>query len=297
MRLNHTAFNATFPTFFLGIAAAFQLVAFFIYFGKEPDWIVTVLFCILTAGTYLLNRVSDKEDKFNNILRWRFFNETRLKTITWTTISILTLIIPVITLAALNRYNTALQFAAISIIGFTYTIKIIPILQRKKLNWISLKDVPEVKNLVVCTLWSGSAIVITASILDISIFRQDLLLLFITFFISTCNNTITSDARDIHGDRMRNIQTIPAKIGLKNTFKVLSFLSAVGIFLISMGFISGLVNVYLTAFSLFIVIWSYITAVPQYIKIVSLPKPVAELFMDSYVFLVAIGLIIIGIYR
>lgn len=295
MRLTHTAFTATFPTFFLGLAAASQLIAFFIYFGRKPDWVVAAFFCILTAGTYLLNRISDKEDKFNNILRWRFFNETPMKTAFWMTFAILTLIIPVISLILLNKYNTALQFAAISIVGVIYTIKMIPIIKKNKLDWISLKEIPPIKNLVVCTIWSGSAIVIAASMLGISIFRKDLLLLFITFFISTCNNTITSDARDIPGDQMRNIKTIPCKLGLKNTFRLLSVLSILGILLVSWCIFTGAVSISLTLFSLFIILWSYICALPQYLNFISLPKPVAELCMDSYVILIAAGLTIIGV--
>ena len=94
MRFASTAITATFPTFFLGLAASAQLIAFFVYFGLQPDWLVTGFFFVLTAGIYLLNRIFDKEDKFNNITRWRFFNLNRRRTFFWITISILTSFTP-----------------------------------------------------------------------------------------------------------------------------------------------------------------------------------------------------------
>jgi 4-hydroxybenzoate polyprenyltransferase len=72
MRLTHTAFTATFPTFFLGLAAAFQITALYVYHGHKPDWLLTTLCFVITTGTYLLNRIFDKEDKINNVSRWNF---------------------------------------------------------------------------------------------------------------------------------------------------------------------------------------------------------------------------------
>lgn len=294
MRLTHTALTATFPTFFLGLAAALQLIAFCIYLGVQPDWTVATLFCILTAGTYLLNRVVDKEDKFNNILRWRFFNETPDKTAMWMTISILSLIIPSIALIAFKKSDTALQFAVISFISFTYTVKIIPSIKDKKICWVNLKEIPVLKNFVVCTLWSGSVIIIAASISGISVFRYDLLLLFITIFLSTCNNTIASDARDIPGDQLRNIKTVPVLIGVKNTILLLSVISSLGVILTGLLFSFGLINSYLFFFALFIIPWSYLCALSQCVKWISLPKAAVELLMDSDLLLIPVGLFIIS---
>lgn len=291
------AITATFPTLFLGLAASAQLIAFFIYFGGKPDWIVVTLFCILTSGTYLLNRVSDKEDKFNNILRWRFFNETPMKTTIWMGISILTLIIPIIVLISMNKYDTALQFATLSIIGFIYTIKIIPIIKDKKLNWINIKEIPLGKTLVVCSIWSGSAIVIASSIMNISIFRSDLLLLFISIFIGSCNNAITTDARDIPGDQMRNIKTIPSIFGLKNTFKLLSYFSITGILLICACLLTGLVDIRIALFSMLIIIWTYLCILPHYHSSFTIPKTAGELLLDSYLIVIASGLVILGILK
>jgi 4-hydroxybenzoate polyprenyltransferase len=297
MRLTNTAFNATFPTLFLGIAAAFQLIAYYFYLGVKPDWTVAVLFSLLTSGTYLLNRVMDKEDKFNNVLRWRFFNESSIKTTVWITISVLSIIVPVILLMMMKKYNTALQFAIISIIGFVYTVKIIPIFKNRNLSWINIKEIPMAKTIIVCLIWSGSAIIIAASTLDKSILRNDLLLLFISIFFGSLNNAITTDARDIPGDKMRNIVTIPSLLGIQNTFKLLSFLSIAGSLAIGSYMICGFVNVPIALFSLVIIVWSYLCILPFYRTSFSIPKAIGELLLDSYLIVIAGGLIILGIFN
>jgi uncharacterized membrane protein YwzB len=297
MRLNNTAFKATFPTFYLGIAAAFQLIAFFLYFNVQPNWLVVAMFFIATTGTYLLNRISDKEDKFNNILRWNFFNGTKSKTFIWTTVSIVALIVPIVFSLSMEKYDTAFLFAVIAIIGFIYTIKVLPISFHHSIRWISLKDIPVGKSLIVCIIWAGSALAIAATFIDIKNFQVELLLLFITIFIGTCNSTITSDALDVIGDKMRNVLTLPGMIGLKPTFIILNAINLIGISIVVFLTVQSCITPKLATFSISVILWAALSTIPQYFFTDRLPKTLNELLIDSHLLLTALGLIAFGIFQ
>jgi 4-hydroxybenzoate polyprenyltransferase len=295
MRLTHTAFNATFPTVFLGLAAAFQIVALYIYHGQKPDWVLTLLCFIITTGTYLLNRIFDKEDKINNVSRWNFYNSSILKSLFWILLSILALIGPVFLLIALNQYNLALLFGIISAIGFFYTIKMVPIFTKGKLSWTNLKSIPIGKNIIVCTIWGGGAIAISSVFLNINPFRSDLLMLFIAFFAGSCNSNIGADARDINGDTICKIKTLSNIIGFKNTFFLLSGINLSGILVELVLFSFGIGTYNLVICSIICILWAEISIIPQFTIPQHIGKITSEILADSQHLLCAPLLIVFSL--
>lgn len=264
MRLNSIAFKATFPTIFLGIAAAFQITALYIYNGHKPNWFLTFLCFVITTGTYLLNRIFDKEDKINNISRWNFFNSNLAKSLFWILLSIFALIGPFCLLISLKQYNIALLFGIIAVIGFVYTVKMIPYIKGGVLHWTNLKSIPVGKNIIVCTIWGGGAIAISSVLLNISPFRSDLMMLFITFFVGSCNSNIGADARDISGDTMCDIRTLSSIIGFKNTFVLLSAINLIGIIAVLTMFNFGIGSLKLAIASCICIAWAELSIIPQF---------------------------------
>jgi 4-hydroxybenzoate polyprenyltransferase len=194
-----------------------------------------------------------------------------------------------------KKYNTAFLFALIAIVGFIYTIKMIPLFYKQSIRWISLKDIPIGKNIIVCIIWAGSALAIAATFIDIRSSQIELILLFATFFIGNCNSTITSDARDVIGDKMRDISTLPGMIGLKNTFVILTIINISGISSILFLTMQGIVPIKLATFSLAVILWAGLCTIPQYFWTDKLPKTINELLIDSHLLLSALGLIAVGL--
>ena len=165
---------------------------------------------LITGGVYLLNRILDKEDKFNNLPRWMFFNKTLPRTMFWFLLAGSAIFGPVLLNVVSNRINVAIWFGVLSVIGIFYSVKLIPILMYKKgLQWISIKDIPIVESFVVCITWGGSGLILASAVTNVSVFRPDVLIIILTFVICNLNSTVTSDARDITGDKLRKIYTIP----------------------------------------------------------------------------------------
>ncbi|NLE00221.1 MAG: UbiA family prenyltransferase [Fibrobacter sp.] len=281
MRLTHTAFTATFPTFFLGLAAAFQITALYVYHGHKPDWLLTTLCFVITTGTYLLNRIFDKEDKINNVSRWNFFNSSIKKSVSWIFLSIAALTVPVFLLMILKQYQIALLFGIISAIGLIYTVKILPFCRNGVIYWTNLKSIPIGKNIIVCTIWGGGAIAISSVFLNINPFRSDLLMLFIAFFTGSCNSNIGADARDIDGDTMCEIKTLSSLIGFKNTFYLLSGINTAGLLTVIILYNIGIGTYNLALCSSICIIWSELSIIPQFTFPQHMGKIATEILADS----------------
>ncbi len=291
---NPTVTNAIVPILFLGSAASIQIVATSLYFEKNSDLKLISFGFIITAGIYLLNRVLDKEDKFNNLPRWQFFNGSEIRTFFWVTSSVISLIAPIGYLVVVQKYDMALLFSLITAFGLVYSVKIIPSIFDHTIRWISLKDVPLLKNLIVCVIWAGSALMLVAVSNHIALTRSDVWVIFMTFFICNMNSTITSDARDIEGDKMRNIKTLPVLIGSANTGLFLMSVNIAGLAALTLLGIKQIIPPNLCIFSGLCILWAGISTIPQYTGFFKLPKTHMELLVDSHLLLAAIGM---GTYR
>lgn len=95
-----------------------------------------------------------------------------------------------------------------------------------------LKDIFLIKNFTVAFAW---AIVVT--LLPIAYFEKDIqisaMFIFLFIFMKVFGNTVTFDVRDVPGDKLSGIRTIPIKIGVEKTkhlltiVNIFSFLSIV----------------------------------------------------------------------
>lgn len=286
--------NAVFPILFLGSAASLQLITSYLYLKSKPDFLLIILFFSLTSGIYLLNRVLDNEDKFNNLQRWRFFNETSERRNFWIIIALIALIVPVILPVMISKHSIALTLALISITGLFYSVKLLPSIHNRKILWLSIKDIPYAKPLVVCILWAGSALLIAAIDVKMHQLRADIIVIFSVMFISCLNSTLTSDVRDIDGDRLRKIYTIPALIGQNGTFLLLTSINIGAIITICVIYMLNVIDLKLLFFSISVIVWTSIAILPQYIKHQFLPKTVVELMVDSDAVISPISLAILS---
>lgn len=273
--------NAIVPVLFLGSAAALQLVSSAAYLESTIDLELIGLSFLLTCGVYLLNRTMDKEDKFNNLPRWQFFNGRTGRSSLWISISFIGLSFPVFYSLISQKFNVAFIFALFAVSGLFYSVKIIPIIVNHSVKWTCFKEIPIMKSLIVCMVWGSGALLITVAGGNLSFFRLDIMVIFMVFFISSLNSTITSDIRDIEGDQIRNIQTIPVLIGYQMTYKLLSCVNLAAIAATILLTINGRISINLFAFSLVVICWAGLTSLSQYWLSKKVPKTVIEMLVDS----------------
>lgn len=286
--------NAILPILFLGSTASFQLTACYLYLNKKPNFMIVVLLFGITTGIYLLNRIVDNEDKFNNLSRWQFFNGTVTQRCFWISVSVFALLLPVLIPLYYKKTGIALIFLGISISGLFYSIKLVPFIQNRKLKWICLKEIPVIKTLVVCFIWGISALVLSVTDVNFSLLRNDILFILFILFISSLNSTVASDVRDVIGDRMRRIYTIPVMIGTKSTFMLLAITNLIAFALSAFLLLENIISLKLALFGIIIPLWAAISTMPQYFNYKKISKTTMELLIDSETLVCAIGLLILS---
>lgn len=76
-----------------------------------------------------------------------------------------------------------------------------------------------VKNFIIASIWACSVILVAASVNMINI---TVLSFFVFVFFRDFINSIFFDIRDIQGDKIANVKTIPIIIGVNNTLRILN---------------------------------------------------------------------------
>lgn len=287
--------NSICPILFLGSTAALQLICSTAYLKSRIDFSLVMLFFFVTTGTYLLNRIVDNEDKFNNLKRWQFFNGTSARFKFWITIASVLLISPIVVSLLLKKIEIALIFSIISALGLFYSVKLLPWFINNKLRWFSIKNIPILKSLIVCIVWGGGALFLAVADNRMNLFRGDILIIFSAFFICCFNSTISSDVRDIEGDRIRRIYTIPVLIGPQNALKMLTLINAIAIVSIIFLMLKNVIPIEVGVFCCFILLWAGLSILPQYFFPGKIPKTTLEILVDSVTIVYAVSLGIISI--
>jgi len=167
-----------------------------------------------TLLIYTLNRFTDiHEDSINLPERVEFIRKYGK------IIFLISLIMYVFSLVVVGMHSSIAVIAAISplIIAFSY-------------SYFRLKRFFLVKNILISTGVSCSVLIVGAYYNDFAI---RLLLLAIIIFGSILVNTIIFDIKDLKGDKLCQIQTIPVKCGIRTT-KFCCFVLLLPLFLIAL---------------------------------------------------------------
>ncbi|MCX6818632.1 MAG: UbiA family prenyltransferase [Candidatus Aenigmarchaeota archaeon] len=173
---------------------------------------------ILFIGTffmYNLNRKTDiKEDKINYHERFKFLE--KYGNIIFITGGILFLF--TLGLALMNGLYTFLITIFLVILTSSYSI-------------FKMKKIFFLKYILVSVVWGTAAFLVGSYFFTINL---SVLLVFIFIFLRVLITTIFFDIRDIKGDKLYGISTIPNKYGVNNTKHILYIINTVcGLFLLS----------------------------------------------------------------
>lgn len=163
-----------------------------------------------TFFLYNLNRKTDKkEDSINYPARMQFLSKYG-STIFWLSIF---LYVPSLFLAAINSIETLLIALIPTLIMILYAI-------------FRLKKIFLLKNIIASFGWAAMVFLV-GSYYNLSLINLSLLSVLIFIFLRLFMNTVIFDIRDMNGDKLSKIITIPVKIGIRYTKLILILINAI----------------------------------------------------------------------
>ena len=181
--------------------------------------VVFVLGMLITYSVYNLNRKTDEsEDAINHSKRYGFTKKYE-KLLFSTAIGAYIL---ALALSWLHGPTVVLVSAIPLISGLVYSTPIFP----RGFPYRRLKEIPVAKSLLVAVAWAlppALLPVYIAGVLPGTITLAVILFFFSLVFI----NTVLFDMRDVEGDRITGVRTIPVCIGIANTMRLLTLVNIV----------------------------------------------------------------------
>lgn len=224
------------------IAFLVPYFAFMLYEVKFNFQLLIASFLIIFA-IYNINKLTDlKEDSVNVPERVGFIEKNK-RFVVWATIASF---IAALSLSFLQSPISIFIILFPFCMGIIYSIKIYN---------FRLKDITGVKNIVVVLSWVvlGAFLPLTVSFCDYTI----MLLIFYFFFIKLFINAVVFDVRDIEGDRMNGVRTIPVFFGRHKTKNLLLGLNSTLLIWLAFSYAMGFFRQYVLVL-IFCIFYGYL---------------------------------------
>ncbi len=204
-----------------------------------------ILTFLITFSIYGLNKLTDlKEDAINIPERVNIIRKIRP---VYKSLLISSFILSVILSFLINAHTLpVLLFPLFS--GILYSVKFSKNLPR-------LKDITGVKNVTIALTWAVSTTFLPVVYFN-GFYETQTILMFCLFFFKSYINSILFDFRDIEGDGMNGVRTIPVALGRSRTKKYLLILNSAFIPWLIFSIYTGIFHRYLFAL-VFSVIYGY----------------------------------------
>jgi len=177
------------------------------------SWILVLLPFFACVFIYSLNRLTDRnEDKINQPNRIRFPHRIRI------TLVVISLIFYILLLGIVFQKNF-----------LSFAIALLPLFIAILYSVFRLKRFLLVKNASIATAICASVLIVPAYYDN---WTGDWGILYLFFFFMILTNTILFDIKDIKGDSVFGIHTLPVRFGVTATKKICYFLVAAAFFMI-----------------------------------------------------------------
>ena len=200
---------------FLAASGVFKLYLSFMLYGTAPRWNLLAATFFLVFAVYGANKLTDiKEDEINNPERVRYVKRVARVLKYGVVLSFVLSLL----LGALAGLGAVLVLSFPIVAGILYSVRLVP-------GYPRLKDITGVKNLIIATTWAnGTAFLpyIAAGGIE----PAKVFLVYYFFFMKSMINTMLFDVRDIEGDRINGIKTVPVKLGLEKSRALLLLLNS-----------------------------------------------------------------------
>jgi 4-hydroxybenzoate polyprenyltransferase len=184
----------------------------FMLYGIAIDYNLLLSSFLLAFSVYSLDKLSGIKEDSMCMSQRSWFISCNKKILIYITI---TSYVIAVTLAGLKNILALLVIISPICIGLLYSIKI---------SKVRLKDIPALKNISISTSWA-----LVGAFLPLSVESKSFILVALLFyfgFIKCFINTVLFDVRDIEGDNMNGVRTIPVIFGLRKTKRLLLVLNS-----------------------------------------------------------------------
>ncbi|WP_456395186.1 UbiA family prenyltransferase [Thermococcus sp.] len=219
---------------FLAASGVFKLYLSFILYGVEPRWNLLAATFLLVFSVYGINKLTDmEEDEINNPERVGYIK--RIEGIFRH--AILVSLLLAVFLSALTSLWAVLVVLFPIAAGVLYSIRLSP-------NYPRLKDVTGVKNTIIATTWANGTAFLPYLVAG-NVALSKVALIYYFFFMKSMINTILFDVRDIEGDRVNGIRTIPVKVGFRKSKALLIALNSTFLLWLALAYHLGYFERYL----------------------------------------------------
>ncbi|RKX90945.1 MAG: hypothetical protein DRP84_12340 [Spirochaetes bacterium] len=196
-----------------------------VFLRIETDMFFLLIPFLITFFVYSINRFTDiREDMINNPERTEFIKNKGNYFLFGAVISLIGAFL-------LSLFHSVLTFMVIAIPAILVTIysfKMLPSINKKR-----LKDLFLLKNLTVSFGWSLIPVYVAAYA---NVFNIGLIVLFCFIFLRILIGVIMFDIRDVIGDKIEGIITIPIKYGIKNSKYIILFLHVLSVLILISGY-------------------------------------------------------------
>lgn len=221
----------TISSLFIAINSFLLSYFSFLLYEVRINFDLLLVSLLLTFTVYNLNKLTDiKEDSINVPERGGFIEKNKHCVI----FAVIASYVSALTLSFLQNPFAIFIILFPFCIGILYSIKI---------SNFRLKDITGIKNIVVALSWA-----VAGTFLPLAISCRDfilILLIFYFFFTKLFINTVLFDVRDIEGDRISSVRTIPVVFGRKRTKNLLLILNSTLIPWLAFSYLSGFFHQYL----------------------------------------------------
>lgn len=222
---------------FVAINGILEVYFSFLLFGIISNLKILLSFFLMTFFIYGLNKLTDiNEDAINTPERAKLIK----KIVPIFKFSLVSSFILALLLSSLANFLALplLLFPLVS--GTLYSVKFFPNLPR-------LKDILGVKNIIIALAWAICSTLLPAIFLPEKRYIA-IIAVFYFFFLKSFINAVLFDIRDIEGDRISGVRTIPVVFGRQKTKNLLLILSSTFIPWLAVSYLAGYFHQYLFVF-------------------------------------------------
>jgi 4-hydroxybenzoate polyprenyltransferase len=226
MRALRTYVQDSFPLLiilYLALLGFLCVHAVQLYIGTQPRPAVGLIFMGIVFGIYIFNRFTDiTEDFMNDIGKYVFFSR---RTIIYKAgiAAVVLVLIALVALGKLAPYHLLLVS-----LGVLYSYRLLPwYSKRKGVFFLRLKELPLVKNIIVSSMWGTAVFAIPILFTGFGASNHpQIYVLVMVVAVSTMNNTVFCDIRDVAGDRVARNKTLPVLWGVRRTYVMMAAVNA-----------------------------------------------------------------------
>ena len=196
---------------FLGLNSLFVIVFSSQLYGLELKPQILIISFLVTFSVYNFNQITDRvEDKINKP------DISSTRTYTHIVLSFIPLVLSFL-ISAVFEVKTIPIISFTYLLGLIYSFKIIKSIPR-------LKEIVGVKSITVAFCWSFAGSLLPACFKTVKL--EIIILTFTYIFIQLLVNTILCDIRDMNGDIISGVKTVPIVLGIDKTKKLLLFINS-----------------------------------------------------------------------